>query len=53
VQPLANREFQEAGAHKYIWEGRDANGRAVSTGIYFYELYVNETRESKAMIMIK
>jgi hypothetical protein len=50
---LVDKEIQDAGAHKYIWEGRDANGRAVSTGIYFYELYVNETRESKAMIMIK
>jgi hypothetical protein len=53
VLPLLNKEIQEAGEHNYLWEGRDANGRAVSTGIYFYELYVNEYRESKAMILIK
>jgi hypothetical protein len=69
VLPLLNKEFQEAGEHKYLWEGRDVNGRAVSTGIYFYELYVNDPatsaadkpatttvgkhRESKAMILIK
>ena len=53
VLALVNKEIQEAGEHKYIWEGRDANGKAVSTGIYFYELYVNASRESKAMIMIK
>jgi hypothetical protein len=69
VLPLLNKEVQEAGEHKYTWEGRDANGREVSTGIYFYELYVNDPatqmagrpattragkhRESKAMILIK
>jgi hypothetical protein len=53
VLPILNKEIQEAGEHHYLWEGRDANGKAVSTGIYFYELYVNEYRESKAMILIK
>jgi hypothetical protein len=53
IVPLANQEIQGAGEHKYIWEGMDAYGKTVSTGIYFYELYVNEHRESKAMILIK
>jgi hypothetical protein len=53
VLPLVNKEIQRPGEHSYTWEGRDANGKAISTGIYFYELYVNEYRQSKAMIMIK
>jgi hypothetical protein len=53
VLPLINKEIQKAGEHKYIWEGRDNKGQTVSTGVYFYELYVNGTRESKAMILIK
>ena len=53
VLPLLDKEVQDPGEHTYTWEGRDANGRAVSTGIYFYELYVNASRESKAMILIK
>jgi len=53
VVPLVNKEIQEAGEHTYVWEGRDARGLMVSTGVYFYELYVNEDRESRAMIMIK
>ena len=61
VLPLVNKDVQGVGEHSYTWEGRDANGKMVSTGIYFYELYVNDPaattagkhRESKAMIMIK
>jgi hypothetical protein len=53
VIAIAKNETQNAGKHQYLWEGRDKNGRMVSTGIYFYELYVDDYRESKAMIMIK
>lgn len=53
VIELANGETQNAGQHQYVWEGRNKNGKMVSTGIYFYELYVDDYRESKAMIMIK
>jgi parallel beta-helix repeat protein len=53
VRPLLNKEIQNAGEHNYIWDGRNAKGEMVSTGIYFYELYVDDSRESKAMIMVK
>ncbi len=53
VEALANKEVQTSGEHKYVWDGKDKNGKTVSTGIYFYELYVDDYRESKAMIMIK
>jgi hypothetical protein len=53
IMPLVNKEIQKAGEHQYIWEGRDAKGNVVTTGVYFYELYVNDSRESKAMILIK
>ena len=53
VLPLVNKELQKAGEHRYIWDGTDKNGKSVSTGIYFYELYVDDYRESKAMILIK
>jgi len=53
VKSLAIGETQEPGEHRYIWDGMDKNGRAVSTGIYFYELYVDDYKESKAMILIK
>ena len=53
VKTLANKESQEAGEHQYTWGGIDKNGKEVSTGIYFYELYVNHFRQSKPMILIK
>ena len=53
VEALANRAVQTSGEHRYVWDGTDRNGKTVATGIYFYELYVDDYRESKAMIMIK
>jgi hypothetical protein len=53
VRTLAAGEKQEPGQHRYIWEGTDNSGKPVSTGIYFYELYVDDHRESKAMILIR
>ncbi|OGC91510.1 MAG: hypothetical protein A2W25_00605 [candidate division Zixibacteria bacterium RBG_16_53_22] len=53
VLQLVNKELQKAGEHRYIWDGMDKNGKSVSTGIYFYELYVDDYRQSKAMILIR
>ncbi len=53
VTAIINKERQNSGEHKYVWDGKDKNDRMVSTGIYFYELYVDDYRESKAMILIK
>ena len=47
VETLVQEE-QPAGYHQVVWDAKD-----ISSGIYFYELYVDEYRESKAMIMIK
>lgn len=52
VETLVQEE-QPAGYHQVVWDGKDKNDKMVSTGIYFYELYVDDYRESKAMIMIK
>ena len=53
VTAIIDKERQTSGEHKYLWGGKDKNGKMVSTGIYFYELYVDDYRESKAMILIK
>jgi flagellar hook assembly protein FlgD len=37
VKMLANEAFT-AGMHKVVWEGRDDDNKAVSSGIYFYRL---------------
>jgi len=53
IGALANKEMQGTGEHKYAWDGTDRNGKPASTGIYFYELYVDDYKESKAMILVK
>ena len=52
VETLVQGE-QPAGYHQVVWDAKDKNGKTVSTGIYFYELHIDDYRESKAMIMIK
>ncbi len=53
VKSIVNKEVQHPGEYRYIWDGADKSGQHVATGIYFYELYVDDYRESKAMILIK
>ncbi len=42
-----------AGPHTYSWNGTDANGDAVASGIYFYKLSSNGSTESKRMVLLK
>ncbi len=53
VQALALKEIRSSGEHRYVWNGTDKTGKPISTGIYFYELHIDNHRESKAMIMLK
>ena len=46
-------EFQEAGVGNAVWDGRDANGEEVSSGIYFYELREGGQRHCKSLILIR
>ena len=52
VRSLAGGSFT-AGQHSIVWNGRDDNGSAVSSGVYFYRITTNEYTETKKMIMIK
>jgi M6 family metalloprotease-like protein len=42
-----------AGNYEVIWDGRDQNGKEVSSGIYFYQLKAKEYSETKKMILLK
>jgi flagellar hook assembly protein FlgD len=37
VRPLENRAF-EAGEHRLTWDGTDASGKALASGVYFVNL---------------
>jgi len=42
-----------AGVHKAIWNGLSDNGRAVSSGIYFYRMRAGEYSSVKKMLLLK
>lgn len=41
------------GRHEIVWNGRDANGQPVATGIYFYQILSGEVKAVKRMQMVK
>ncbi len=42
-----------SGEHSVVWDGRDENGKPVSSGIYFYKLKAGGFREVRKMILMK
>lgn len=44
---------QASGQHEARWNGTDANGRTVSSGVYFYSLETANHRETRAMTFLK
>lgn len=44
---------QTSGRHSIAWNGQDEYGNNVSSGIYFYQLEVNNNTISKRMILMK
>jgi len=52
IRTLVNTD-QDTGTHTVRWDGRDQFGRAVSSGIYFYQLKTDERVETKKMMLLK
>ncbi len=46
-------EARPVGTYHIAWDGRDAGGRAVASGTYFYRLRVGEAVASKQAIRVK
>jgi hypothetical protein len=48
-------EYQQAGRYEVVWDGRDAEGREVASGIYFYRLETAEWGfvETKRMLLAR
>ena len=47
------RESQNPGVQSAVWDGRDDAGRAVSSGVYFYQLSLDGVSESRQMLLLK
>ncbi|MCE2439019.1 MAG: T9SS type A sorting domain-containing protein [Candidatus Latescibacteria bacterium] len=50
---LLVRQFQPAGSYTVTWDGRDAAGRQVSTGIYLYRLLAGADVVTRKMMLAK
>ena len=50
---LLIRRFQPAGSYTVVWDGRDAAGRQVSTGVYLYRLQAGTDVVSRKMVLAK
>ena len=42
-----------AGEHRLTWDGRDAQGQLVATGVYVYRLQVDEQTRTRKMVKIE
>ncbi|MFA7214262.1 MAG: carboxypeptidase regulatory-like domain-containing protein, partial [Candidatus Cloacimonadaceae bacterium] len=52
VRKLVN-DVREAGDHTVVWNGKDNNNRAVSSGIYYFKMNTGKYSSTKKMIMMK
>ncbi len=52
VATLADGAFA-AGVHQVVWDGRDEQGRQVTSGIYYYVLQTAESRIMKKLLLTK
>jgi flagellar hook assembly protein FlgD len=52
VKTLVNEEL-EAAYHTVTWNGDDANGRLVGSGVYFYKMRAGKYTSTKKMILMK
>jgi len=52
VRVLADNDM-EAGVRNVSWDGRDDNGNAASSGVYFYRIAANNFNDTKKMTLIK
>jgi len=52
VRELVN-EAQDADRHAVAWDGRDDMGRAMASGVYFYQLNAPGVKETRRMVLTK
>ena len=52
VKTLASGNYP-AGKHEVTWNGKDKSGKAVSSGVYFYQMKTKEYNSFRKAIMLK
>jgi hypothetical protein len=41
------------GSHQYLWDGKNTDGKGVSSGVYFYRLASGKQTQTKRMVLLK
>jgi hypothetical protein len=52
VKTLAS-EILPAGRHEVVWDGREASGRESASGVYVFELRVQDRTSSRLMLLLR
>ena len=52
VRTLSN-EPRAPGAYRLTWDGRNANGASVASGVYFYRLTAGSFAQTRKMVLLK
>jgi len=52
IKSLVN-EFKLRGKYIAIWDGKDASGNSMSSGVYFYRMSAGKYETSKKMLLLK
>ena len=53
IAVVLDEEPMEAGYHVEVWDGKSKYGHDVSGGVYFYQLRVGASRNTKKMVLIE
>ena len=46
-------ENRAPGSYQILWDGRNANGIQISTGMFFYSIHAGEFKDTKKMLFLK
>jgi hypothetical protein len=46
-------EHQQAGRYEVSWDGRDEQGRAVSSGVFIYQLRAGSFMQTRKMVLLQ
>jgi hypothetical protein len=52
VRTLIEEQSQSAGSQEVPWDGRDADGRRVSSGVYFFRVQAGIHSTSRKMVLL-
>jgi PKD repeat protein len=52
IRTLVDEEMAE-GRHEVMWDGRDEDGREVTSGVYFYRLRVGDKQFGRRMMVVR